>query len=751
MKNFYLALSFIFLVVINGNGQRLVDFVNPFIGTGGHGHTYPGASLPFGMIQVGPDNGTSGWDWSSGYHYSDTMIAGFSHTHLSGTGVGDLCDISVLPMVGVPDTNLVSSSFSHKEERASPSFYGVRLRDFKVYAEMTASLRCAMHRYAFPKSDSSSIRFNLGFEINTDKTTEGYWKKVDDSTFVGYRYSTGWAKIEKVFFAVRLSKPVKSTTVFVDNVQTNALEVIGKKVVSFLNFNTERGESITMKVGISYADLEGAVESLNEIRTWDFLLAKRSASDLWERELRKVQINTLDKKVKQIFYTSLYHTYLAPTIYSDRFGNYKGVKGEVFNGKMILTTHSLWDVFRAANPLLTITQTEMIPSVVNSFLAFYDQYGYLPVWDLHFNETNTLTGYHAVPIIADAIIKNIRGFDNEKAYQAMRRSVLQNIRGTEMFRNTGYVAADKMGQSVNITQEYAFDDWCLLQVAKKLNKFEDTAALTRWAANWKNVFDPELGFFRGKNRNGSWVTPFDPMESSTSNRFPYAEGNAWQHNFSVPHDIEGLRQSFSSPDGLENKLDSLFTISSDQNVGTPPDVTGLIGQYAHGNEPSQHIAYLYTYLQKPWKTAEKVREIMNKFYNNTPDGIIGNEDCGQMSAWYVLSAMGFYPVNPVGGVYVFGSPIVDQAILLLPSGSTFRINVLENSIANKYIQSITLNAKPYTKSYITHHDMMVGGILEIKMGDKPNPKFGVLPEDGPSSMYHDANPIIPTNNKKRNN
>ena len=749
MRKLFLIIGLLLSVVYYSTGQRLVDFVNPFIGTGGHGHTYPGATLPFGMIQVGPDNGTSGWDWSSGYNYSDTMIAGFSHTHLSGTGVGDLCDISVLPMVGVPDTNLVRSSFSHKEERSSPGFYGVRLRDFKVYAEMTASLRCAMHRYAYPKSDSSYIRFNLGFEINTDKTTESYWKKVDDSTFVGYRYSTGWAKIEKVFFAVRLSKPVKSTTVFVDNVETKALEVIGKKVVSYLNFSTDRGESITMKVGISYADLEGAVESLNEIRTWDFALAKRSASDIWERELRKVQINSQDKKIKQIFYTSLYHTYLAPTIFSDRFGNYKGVKGEVFNGKMILTTHSLWDVFRAANPLLTITQTEMIPSMVNSFLAFYDQYGYLPVWDLHFNETNTMTGYHSVPIIADAIIKNIRGIDNEKAYQAMRRSVLQNIRSTEMFRNTGYVAADKVGESVNITQEYAFDDWCLLQVAKKLKKYEDTAALTRWASNWKNVFDKESGFFRGKNRNGSWVTPFDPMESSTGNRFPYTEGNAWQHSFSVWHDIEGLRQSYSSEDGLENKLDSLFTLPTTQTTNTPPDVTGLIGQYAHGNEPSHHIAYMYTYLQKPWKTADRVREIMDKFYNNTPDGIVGNEDCGQMSAWYIFSAIGFYPVNPMGGEYVFGSPIVDQAILLLPSGSTFRINVLNNSVENKYIQSITLNAKPYIKSFITHHDMMVGGILEMKMGNKPNPKFGVLQEDGPTSMYFDANPIIPSTDKKK--
>ncbi len=742
MRKLIIVASLLVYFGFSATCQRLVDFVNPFIGTGGHGHTYPGATLPFGMVQVGPDNGTSGWDYSSGYNYEDTMIAGFSHTHLSGTGVGDLCDISVLPMVGVPDTNLVRSSFSHKEERASPGFYGVRLRDFKVYAEMTASLRCAMHRYAFPKSDSSSIRFNLGFEINTDKTTESYWKKIDDSTFVGYRFSTGWAKIQKVFFAVRLSKPVKSTTVFVDNVQSNNLEVIGKKVVSYLNYNTDRGEAITMKVGISFADLEGAVESLNEIRTWDFILAKRSAAELWERELRKVQINSFDKKIKQIFYTSLYHTYLAPTIFSDRWGNYKGVRGEVFNGKMTMSTNSLWDVFRAANPLLTITQTEIVPSIINSYLAFYDQQGYLPVWDLHFNETNTMTGYHSVPIIADAILKNMQGFDYDKAYQAMRRSVMQNIRGTEAFRNTGFLPADKFGESVNITQEYAYDDWCLLQVAKKLNKNGDTAYLNRLSGNWKNVFDEGSGFFRGKTLKNAWVTPFDPYESRVGGKFPYTEGNAWQHSFFVPHDIEGLRRSYSSEDGLELKLDSLFTDNMPMTGNVPPDVTGLIGQYAHGNEPSHHIPYIYTYLQQPWKTADRVREIMAKMYNNTPNGIVGNEDCGQMSAWYVFNAMGLYPANPCGGEYVFGSPIVDQAIILLPSGSTFQIKAINNSIQNKYIQSITLNAKPYTKTYIRHEDIMKSGILEIKMGEKPSIKYGVTYVDAPGSAFLSAHPEL---------
>jgi predicted alpha-1,2-mannosidase len=734
MKKSLLVVAALFSVVCGIFGQqRLVDFVNPFIGTGGHGHTYPGATLPFGMVQVGPDNGKQGWDWSSGYNYSDSIISGFSHTHLSGTGIGDMCDISVLPVVGKPDTGKVFSTFAHKEERASPGFYGVRLKDFSIYAEMTASLRAAMHRYAFPASNESAIRFNLGFAINWDRTTDANWRKMDDSTFVGYRYSTGWAKNQKVYFAVRLSKIPKSTTIFVDKKQVEGNDVRGKDLIVYLNYNTKAGEAITMKVGLSFADVEGALEGLNEIRTWDFINAKRGAADVWENELRKVQINSEDKKLKQVFYTALYHTFLAPTIFSDRYGNYKGVKGDIKNGKMVLSTHSLWDTFRAANPLLTITQTELIASLINSYLAFYDQSGYLPVWDLQFNETNTMTGYHAVPVIADAILKNVRGFDYEKAYRAMKRSAMQNIRGTEMYRNFGFIPADKLGESVTITMEYAFDDWCIAQVAKKLKHSEDVETFNKRANNWRNLFDQKTGFFRGKNTNGTWLEPFDPLESHYGTKHPYTEGNAWQHSFFVPQDVQGLKQSFASENGLEAKLDSLFTNSASMTGNAPPDVTGLIGQYAHGNEPSHHIAYLYNYLQKPWKTAERVREIMNKFYDNTPEGIVGNEDCGQMSAWYVFSALGFYPVNPASGQYVFGSPLVNEAILLLPSGMTFKLVAEDNSPENKYIQSITLNGKPYTKSYITHHDIMVGGMLTLKMGSSPGKTFGVEVQDLPTS------------------
>lgn len=700
---------------------RLVDYVNPFIGTKGEGHTYPAATLPFGMIQVGPDNG-SGSGWSTSYNYDDTVISGFSHTHLSGSGFGDLSDVSIIPVVNRQDTGRVFSSFAHKEERASPGFYGVRLRDFSIYAEMTTALRCALHRYAFPASNKSSIRFNLGFaDSNTNKTTASNWHKVDDSTFTGYRFSNGWAKNQKVFFAVQLNKIPKSTTVFVDGKATDRItEVKGKDIIVYLNYDTKAGEAITMKVGISFADVEGAVESLNEMRTWDFALARRGAADLWERELRKVQINSTDKKLKQIFYTALYHTYLSPSIYSDRYGNYKGTKGDIKDGKMVLSNNFLWSTYRAQNPLLTITQTEMVPSLIKSFLAFYDQYGYLPVSDIHFNETNATTGYHSIPVIADAILKNLRGIDNEKAYAAMRRSAMQNIRGTESYRNFGFIPADRMAESVTSTLEYSFDDWCLAQVAKKLKKYADTAMFNKRAGYWRNIFDEKTGFFRGKNMSGKWVEPFDPTQVPAGNKNPYAEGDAWQHAFFVPHDMEGLQKSFASTDVFEHRLDSFLT--------------GRPGLYEHGNELSQHASYIYSYLAKPWKSADHARAIMDKLYDNTPDGLTGRDDFGQLSAWYVFSALGFYPVNPASGEYVFGSPVVDQAILVLPSGMTFQLKVLNNSAENIYIQSITLNAKPYLKNYFTHHDLMVGGILEIKMGNKPNKEWGSQVENIPRSM-----------------
>ena len=718
--------------------NRLINFVNPFIGTGGHGHTYPGATLPFGMVQLSPDNGTQGWDWSSGYHYSDSIIQGFSHTHLSGTGIGDLCDVSVMPTVGrIADTLPIKSKYSHEQETATPGYYAVHLKDSDIWAELTASPRCGMHKYTFPASQNAMIRFNLGFAINWDKATDCYFKKINDSSFAGWRKSTGWAKEQWVFFAVKLNKAIPKITVFADGKTiAEGQDAKGKKVLACLQFPTKANERVTMKVGISFASIEGALESLNEMPGFNFEQVKTQAENIWERELGKVQIHSANKQLMQTFYTALYHTYMAPVIFSDAKGDYKNAKAQVEKSKtgLIFSVQSLWDTFRGANPLLTITQTELVPNIINSFMAFYDQYGSLPVWDLGFNETNTMTGYHSVPVIADAIMKNIRGFDWEMAYVAMRNSAMQNIRGTDAYRQYNYVPQDKFGHSVTITLEYAYDDWCIAQVAKKLKQYDDYDLFMKRAANYQFLFDRKTGFFRARNSNGNWVEPFDPFYSEHDDKGMYIEGTAWQHTFFVPHDVKGYARLMGGNDKLLLKLDSLFTITSKMNGGNVSnDISGMIGQYAHGNEPSHHIAYMFTALGQPWKTAEKVREIMAQMYNTTPAGLSGNEDCGQMSAWYVWSALGMYPMNPANGEYVLGSPLIDDATIYLPNKKIFNLTVIDNSSKNKYIQKITWNEAEYNQSFIRHSDMMKGGKWVITMGHKPS-KFGTKEEDWPSGM-----------------
>ncbi|MBX2931057.1 MAG: GH92 family glycosyl hydrolase [Chitinophagaceae bacterium] len=733
MKKLLLLLALFFYIPTFAQ-QRLVDFVNPFIGTDAHGHTYPGATIPFGMVQLSPDNGTNGWDWCSGYHYSDSVIQGFSHTHLSGTGVGDLCDISVLPMVNkTANAEKIVSRFSHKQESAKPGYYAVHLKDFDVWAELSTTIRCGFHRYTFPASKQAAIRFDLGFSINYDRTKECYFKKINDSTFVGYRFSSGWAANQKIFFAVKTSKPIKSISLIADKEKIDTTIYTAKDIKASLEFETTQGEKILMKVGLSSADIEGALESLNEIQGWDFDAVKTNAENIWERELRKLQIRTNDIALKQTFYTALYHTYLAPNRFSDRYGNYKDSKGNIAKGKSIYTVQSLWDTFRAANPLLTLTQTELVPAIINSYLTFYDDYGLLPVWELQFNETNCMTGYHAVPVITDAILKGITGFDYEKAYQAMKASAYQNIRATDLYRQYGFVPYDKAGYSVTITMEYAFDDWCIAQVAKRLGKSADYREFIRRSMNWRNVFDKKTGFARPKNSNGHWVTPFDPYHTEhDENKTAYTEGNAWQHSWFAPHDVYALINYMGGAKKFTTKLDSLFNADSKLTGSQiPPDISGMIGQYVHGNEPSHHIAYLYNYVGLPHKTADRVREICTTLYSNKPDGLPGNEDCGQMSAWYVFSVLGFYPVNPASGEYVLSVPLVQESALQLPDGHLFRIIVKESNEKNKYIKHILLNGEPYTKSYIKHSDIMKGGILEITLDAEPGKNFGKTMEDFP--------------------
>ena len=719
------------------HSQQLIKYVDPFIGTGGHGHTYPGATVPFGMVQLSPDNGQSGWDWCSGYHYSSDSIAGFSHTHLSGTGIGDWCDISVMPLAGpVASCENYKAKFSHDNEKASPGFYQVKL-DNGIQASFTATEHCGLHQYIFPASGTPVIRFDLGFHINWDRPVETYIQQVNDSTIVGYRISKGWADVQRVYFAARTSVPFKSLQINNGTEAVSAKEAKGRMVQSQLIFADLSGKPVFLKVALSTVSTDKALQAMQEINGWNFSQTRAAAEAKWEKELEKIKVSTKDEQLKRIFYTALYHTCMAPVLYSDADGTYQNAKGQIL--KMVsgqrYTEFSLWDTFRALNPLFTLTQPERLPDIVNTMLTFYDENGLLPIWDLSSWETNTMTGYHSIPVLADAILKNTKGIDVQKAYTAMKKSAMQNIRGTDVYRQYGYVPQDKYGSSVTVTVEYAYDDWCIAQVAKKLGFNSDYETFMKRSASWKNLFDPATGFIRAKNSNEKWVEPFDPYLSEHDPvKAMYTEGNAWQHSFFVPQDVAGLAKAHGSNTKFIQKLDSLFSVSSEiKGANKSPDVSGLIGQYAHGNEPSHHIAYMYSFVGFPWKTQEKIRLIVDSMYHANPDGYAGNEDCGQMSAWGVWSIMGLYPANPASGQYVFGSPVLDEVVLTLPKNGKMTIKAKNAAKNHPYIQSVTLNGKPYSRTYIDHATLLKGGLLEFNMSGTPNKQWGINPADRPAS------------------
>ena len=720
--------------------QRLIDYVDPFIGTGGHGHTYPGATVPFGMVQLSPDNGSEGWDWCSGYNYSDNTIAGFSHTHLSGTGCGDWTDISVMP-----NTELINDTFrffkvgfSHANEHATPGYYGVKMNN-GVEAELTATERCGLHKYKFPTGCKPVVRFQLSWGINWDSTTCSRIFMVDEHTIVGYRYSTGWAKVQRVYFAARTSAPIRKLYVF-NAIRHSLADQDDERDDSYngeLQFNDLKGKPLMMKVALSSVSMDKAQAALNEIKDWDFDGVRKDAEMKWEQELAKIKVKTSSDREKRIFYTALYHTCMAPVLYSDADGEYRNAKDEVHKMQhgQRYTVFSLWDTFRGLNPLFTLIQPQRNTDILNSMLAFSDENGLLPVWDLSTWETNCMSGYHAVPVLADAVLKNTPGLDPGRVYAALRKSAFQEVRGTPAYIKYGYLPQDKGWYSVTLSLEYAFDDWCIAQVAKKLKKMDDYTLFMKRAMTYKTLFDKQSGFIRPKNSDGNWVVPFDPYFASTDGKVSaYEEGNAWQYTFFVPHDVQGLGKSFGSYARLSAKLDSLFSTSSQvKGESAPPDVSGLIGQYAHGNEPSHHIAYMYSFFGQSWKTQARARFITDSMYHDQPDGYAGNEDCGQMSAWAVWSMMGMFPANPASGQYVFGSPVFDELTVQLPTGLKMTIVTHNNSKDHPYIQSVKLNGRPYTHSYITHATLLKGGKLELVMGSKPNKKFGASRRDWPSS------------------
>lgn len=702
--------------------QRLTDFVNPFIGTADHGHTYPGAAFPFGQIQLSPDNGTQGWDWCSGYHYSDSIVAGFSHMHLSGTGIGDLADISFLPVTAEvifqdkeKNNEFVTryaGKYTHDQEVAKAGYYAVTLKNNGVKAEFTVTERAGLHRYSFPEGGQNNLLINLGFAINWDKPYQTSLNVVDSLLVTGSRLSNGWAADQHVFFAVRFSAPVSKSTI------TN---VGGEgRTVGYLKFAQKQ---VMAKVGVSSVSIENALANLDaSLPGWDFEATQKAASDAWEKELSKIRVKSEDLVQKTIFYTSLYHTMVAPALFSDLNGEFKGVKGVVqkATGYNRYTVFSLWDTYRALHPLFTLTQPSKVNDMVKSMLDHYKQTGLLPVWELEGNETFCMVGNHSIPVIAEAILKGIGDFDHELAFEAMKVTSMHDRDGMGLYDKLGFIPADKVQQSVAKSLEVAIDDWCVAAVAQKLGKTEDAAYFNKRAQSYKAYFDKETRFMRGKLSNGQWTTPFDPAYSNHEGS-DYTEGNGWQYLWLVPQDVTGLIELLGGKEAFADKLDQLFKVEQGvKGDKASSDISGLIGAYAHGNEPGHHTPFLFNYAGRAWRTQELNRQIQTTMYTNRTDGLCGNEDCGQMSAWYIFSAMGFYPVNPSELKYQFGSPLVQEAKLEITSGKYFTMKAPLASVTNKYIQEVKLNGKTLDRTFITHQEIMDGGTLEFTMGAQAN-------------------------------
>ena len=708
--------------------ESLTRWVDPKIGTGGHGHVFVGANVPFGMVQLGPTSIPQEWDWCSGYHQSDSTVIGFSHTHLSGTGIGDLFDVTVMPVVGEvtyargveedPQSGLWSYADRTKEV-VRPGYYSVPLTRYGVTAEMTATPRVGFHRYAFPTSDEAALVFDLENGGCWDKATDTGFCLSDDSTRLsGWRYSSGWAKDQKVWFVAEFSKPVKGIT-FLQPGETSEAGTAAR--YARVDFDTTEGEPLLVKVALSPVSAEGAAANLEaELPGWDFDATAAAATAAWEAELGKVRIETQDEAAKRIFYTALYHTMVAPSEFCDVNGDYRGADGQVRTnpGHKTYTTFSLWDTYRAAMPLMTILHPDRMPDIICTMLAIADEQGRLPVWHLWGNETDCMVGNPGIPVVADAIVKGIGGFDRERAFEAIRKTAMNPDRGNGLRMKHGYIPCDLFNEAVAYDMEYALADGAAARAAEALGKDDDARYFTERSHSYRNYFDPVTGFMRGRDAKGGWRTPFNPF-ASTHRADDYCEGNAWQYTWLVPHDVAGLQACFGSREAMIAKLDSLFTVSSVvEGAETSPDISGLIGQYAHGNEPSHHVLYLYTMLGEPWKTADRVREVLSTLYHDQPDGLSGNEDVGQMSAWYVLSSMGFYEVEPAGGRYWFGAPYFERVQIAVPGG-TFTVEAKNFAPENRYVQGVRLNGQPYDKPYISHEAVMQGGVLEFEMGPEP--------------------------------
>ena len=709
--------------------EDLTQFVDPRIGTGGHGHVFYGANVPYGFIQLSPTSIPQSWDWVSGYHVSDSTVIGFPHTHLSGTGIGDLHDINVMPVVGEVtysrgdassyETGLWSYSDRSKEV-VTPGYYRTHLSRYNVDVELTATKRVGFHKYTFLGNESPAIVFDMVNGGCWDKTTEAVIRVVNDSTVSGYRYSKGWADDQRVFFRAEFSRKFDNVEFIVNDSVKEGNMAKGAQLFARVNFAAGNQEPVYMKVALSPTSEEGAQLNMQtELSSWDFEKTIADAKAAWNKELNKVKVYTTDEASKKIFYTSLYHTLFAPSEFCDVNGDYYGADKQMHKGEGFVnyTTFSLWDTYRAAQPLMTILHPEKMSDIINTMLHIHQQQGKLPVWHLMGCETNCMVGNPGVPVVADAILKDIKGFDPELAFKALKESSMLPERGMEHRIEYRFIPADKMTEAIAYDMEYAIADWTVAQAAQKLGKQEDYEYFLKRSKSYKNYFDASTGFMRGKMLDGSWRTPFSPYASS-HREDDYCEGNAWQYTWLVPHDVEGLVECFGSKEAFVNKLDSLFLANGDMGEASSPDISGLIGQYAHGNEPSHHTVYLYTLVGQPWKTADRIKEILHTMYTDQPDGLSGNEDVGQMSAWYILSSFGFYQVEPAGGKFVFGYPNFDKVEITVPAGK-FVIERENKGQQNNYIQGIVLNGTEYKKPWIEYADIMKGGELKFLMGDEP--------------------------------
>lgn len=717
----------------------LTDLVDPFIGTGGHGHTYPGASLPFGMMQLSPDTRLDGWDGCSGYHYSDEYTYGFSHTHLSGTGVSDYGDILLMPTDSLVFHNGADGKpgyrahFSHDNETASPGYYRVLLDSTGIEVELTVGQRSGIHRYSYPGPENQHLILDLE---HRDMLLDYGINTVSDHEISGFRRSKAWAEDQHLYFYIRFSHPFESPTYFHrDPDRRNRMGGY-----TFVNPNNE---PILAYVGISAVDIEGAKKNMEEeTGQRSFEEVRQEASTTWENHLGKIVVET-DKEDDLVnFYSAMYHLMLAPNLYQDADGRYRGMDLEVHQSDQLeyYTVFSLWDTYRAAHPLFTIIDTERTNHFIRTFNAKYKEGGIMPIWDLAGNYTGCMIGYHAVPVIADAYLKGIRDYDTELAFEAMKHSAMQDKLGLEAFKSINYIPVEQESESVSKTLEYAYDDWTIAEMARAMGKEEEASYFDKRALAYKNVFDPQTGFMRGRINN-QWFAPFDPYEVN----FNYTEANAWQYSTYVPQDIDGLIELHGGKKGLEAHLDRLFTATQQTSGRDQADITGLIGQYAHGNEPSHHMAYLYNFVNRPDKTQKYVRQILRELYTPTPDGISGNEDCGQMSAWYVLSSLGFYPVTPGSNQYVIGTPLFEKASINLENGNVFTVVAKGASEGQLYVADAKLNGEPLGRTYLYHREIMEGGLLEFELSEEPSSwgtTDGEVPGTSINSSYHLPVPFI---------